>query len=187
MLNESDTRAKLIDPKLHKAGWQEEKIRREIYITQGQIYLVGEEPRRKEKRRPDYILLYRPSFPIAVVEAKDESHSPLAGLQRTKEYAKALDVQFAYSTNGHGIEEFDFTTNKQTTLSQFPSPDELWRRYWVSRSPSGLKKAAEAKDLFGNPLLCPYYLEPGGKIPRYYQDVAIRRPSTIVSPERVMI
>jgi len=175
MLNESDTRAKLVDPQLHRTGWQEEKISRERYITDGRVYLVGEQTKRKERKKPDYILLYKPSFPIAVVEAKDESHSPLAGLQQAKEYAEMLDVQFAYSTNGQGIEEFDFTTNKQATLRQFPSPDELWRRYWISKSPSGYKKAAEARDLFGNPLLYPYYLEPGGKIPRYYQDVAIKR------------
>lgn len=175
MLNESDTRAKLVDPKLHTAGWQEERISRERYITAGRIYLVGEQTKRKEKKKPDYILLHKPSFPIAVVEAKDESRSPLAGLQQAKEYAKILDVQFAYSTNGHGIEEFDFTTNKQSTLNNFPKPDELWGRYWTYKSPPDYKKAAETKDLFGNPLLYPYYLEPGGKIPRYYQDVAIRR------------
>jgi len=37
MLNEADTRAKLIDPKLHSAGWREENIQRDVYITLGKI------------------------------------------------------------------------------------------------------------------------------------------------------
>jgi len=36
-LNEADTRAKLIDPKLHENGWKEEGITRDIFITPGRI------------------------------------------------------------------------------------------------------------------------------------------------------
>src|SRR3989442_14609811 len=48
VLNEADTRAKLIDPKLKAAGWGESQIEREHYFqkgrafTAGRIYLVGE-------------------------------------------------------------------------------------------------------------------------------------------------
>jgi type I restriction enzyme, R subunit len=48
-LNEADTRAKLIDPKVRLAGWGESQIEREHYlvkgrkVTDGRIYLVGEE------------------------------------------------------------------------------------------------------------------------------------------------
>ncbi|MDW8023520.1 MAG: type I restriction endonuclease, partial [Nitrososphaerota archaeon] len=73
--------------------------------------LIDERGNRKAGKKPDYILLYRPGFPIAVVEAKDEAHSALDGMQQAKSYALDLDVLFAYSTNGHEIEEFDFTTN----------------------------------------------------------------------------
>jgi len=37
MLNEADTRVKLIDPKLHEAGWEEDKIVRDKYITPGRL------------------------------------------------------------------------------------------------------------------------------------------------------
>ena len=77
--NEADTRAKLIDPKLKLAGWGESQIEREHYfvkgraITNGRIYLVGEESRRREPRRVDYLLRYNGQM-IAVIEAKDETH-----------------------------------------------------------------------------------------------------------------
>lgn len=95
--NEADTRAKLIDPKLRLAGWGEGQIEREHYfvkgraVTDGRIYLVGEEARRREPRRVDYLLRYDGQM-IAVLEAKDERHSPDAGLEQAKSYARLLDV-----------------------------------------------------------------------------------------------
>jgi len=120
MLNEADTRVKRIDPKLHESGWKEDKIRRDITITPGRI--IDDQGNRKKGKKPDYILLHTPSFPIAVVEAKDESHTALDGMQRAKGYAEVLDVLFAYSTNGHIIEEFDFIINQQRTIDRFPLP-----------------------------------------------------------------
>lgn len=106
--NEADTRAKLIDPKVKLAGWGEGQIEREHYfvkgraVTDGRIYLVGEESRRREPRRVDYLLRYDGQM-IAVLEAKDESHPPDAGLEQAKSYARLLDVPFAYSANGHAF------------------------------------------------------------------------------------
>jgi len=34
---EADTRSKLIDPKLHESGWDEDKIKREYFISVGRI------------------------------------------------------------------------------------------------------------------------------------------------------
>jgi type I restriction enzyme R subunit len=170
MLNEADTRAKLIDLKLHQAGWDESLIAREYYLTEGRINLVGDRPRREERRKVDYLLRYTNSFPIAVVEAKDESHSPLDGIQQAKDYAQALGLIFAYSTNGHKIEEFDFTTNQERSLTDFPPPESLWQRY--EKWQRGIKPTLKAPE---NPLLYPYYYEPGARIPRYYQEAAINR------------
>ncbi|HIC90830.1 MAG TPA: hypothetical protein EYP21_01955, partial [Syntrophaceae bacterium] len=178
MLNEADTRAKLIDPKLHEAGWKESFISREYYITDGRIGLVGDTHVREERKKADYILRYAKSLPIAVVEAKDESHSPLDGIQQAKDYAEMLGVTFAYPTNGHGIEEFDFITNQQMSLERFPRPEELWNRYvnW-KKDVKFLFKMGEPGvtwRMSKDPLLHPYYHEPGGKKPRYYQETAIR-------------
>lgn len=164
MLNEADTRVKLIDPMLHSAGWKEESILREKPITAGRI--IDEEGTRGAGKKADYELLGFPSFPLAVVEAKDESHSALDGVQQAKSYAKDLDVLFSYSTNGHQIEEFDRFSNKQQSLSKFPSPEELWKKYCEYR----LKDAKISSE---NPFEVPLPTE-RGKEPRYYQEIAVK-------------
>ena len=45
--------------------------------------------------------------PIAVLEAKDESHHAADGLTQAKAYAQTLVLQFAYATIGRDILEFD--------------------------------------------------------------------------------
>lgn len=165
-LNEADTRVKLIDPKLHDGGWKEESIVRDRPTTPGRI--IDEEGNRRAGKKPDYVLLQSRSFPIAVVEAKDESHTALDGMQQAKDYAKDLDVLFAYSTNGRQIEEFDFSTNSQRTVEAFPAPEELWQRYVTQR----LKNIRA--EVTSNPLEVPLVFEKG-KEPRYYQEVAVKR------------
>jgi len=166
MMNEADTRAKLIDPVLHKSGWSEERIARDIPITPGRI--IDDEGSRRKGKKPDYILHYSSSLPIAVVEAKEEGKSALAGMQQAKDYARDLDVLFVYSTNGHGIEEFDFITNKQRTVPRYPTPDELWERYAGYRLKHIKGKPGK------NPLTIDYHHTPRGKKPWYYQGVAIK-------------
>jgi type I restriction enzyme R subunit len=190
--NEADTRAKLIDPRLKLAGWGEGQIEREHYfvkgrtITNGRIYLVGETSRRRQPRRVDYLLRYHGQM-IAVIEAKDETHSADAGLEQAKEYARMLDVPFAYASNGHGFVEFDFFLNRSRELDAFPRPDNLWNRWQqmrvTSREVYETELAAEthpedsaALGRPADPLLYPYCpASICGKEPHYFQEVAIRR------------
>jgi len=165
-LNEADTRAKLIDPKLKAAGWGESQIEREHFFrkgqpfTNGRVYLVGKEARRGKPKRVDYLLRYK-GLPIAVLEAKEESKSPDAGLEQAKEYAKLLDVPFCYSSNGHGFVEFNFFSNQSEELQIFPGPSDLWYR-WQQRTARTdadlLKKVAEEPTIWPepDPLLHPY-------------------------------
>ena len=53
-LNESDTRAKLIDPALHSRGWTEDLIRREE--TAGAVEIIDGKARRQAKGKADYVL-----------------------------------------------------------------------------------------------------------------------------------
>jgi type I restriction enzyme R subunit len=174
--NEDETKAQLITPALHAVGWREEFMRRERYFTDGRIYLIADRPRRRERKRYDYLLCYASVVPLAVVEAKEESAGSGDGMQQAKEYAAALDVPFAYSTNGHGIEEFDFSTNHQQTVERFPSPTELWQRYQSAQKGDG-GRVAEARAAYGgkSALFYPYHHEPGGKVLRYYQEMAVCR------------
>jgi type I restriction enzyme, R subunit len=164
-LTEADTRAKLIDPALREAGWEEDHIRREVKVTDGRLYLVGNEAHRRKPLWADYVLLWE-GIPIAVVEAKDDSHHVAAGLQQAKSYSEMLDVRFAYSSNGKGFVEFDYheNTERQLAIDAFPTPDDLASRLWDQGAlPSE-----------GNPILYPYNTSMGLQ-PRYYQDVAVRR------------
>ncbi|MBI5446024.1 MAG: DEAD/DEAH box helicase family protein [Deltaproteobacteria bacterium] len=184
--NEAETRAKLVDPKLKRAGWGESHIEREHYFvkgrafTAGRIYLVGEESRRREPRRADYVLRYGGQM-IAVVEAKAEDCSAEAGLGQAKAYAQCLDVPFAYSTNGRAFVEFDFQTKKSCELNEMPSPRELWARWTAARRPAEAfvraQRAAERKESAPrNPILyppCP--ASACGKELRYFQEVAVKR------------
>ena len=77
-LNEADTRAKLIDPKLKLSGWGESQIEREhffrkgVTLTPGRIYLVGRAARRGQPEKLDYLLRYK-KLPVAILEAKGET------------------------------------------------------------------------------------------------------------------
>src|ERR1019366_1818376 len=77
-----------------------------------------------------------------------------------------LGLYFAYSSNGHGIVEWDFTTNTQHSVADFPTPDQLWHRLCAF-----LALDAAAPD---NPLLTPYCTE-NAKPPRYHQAVTVNR------------
>jgi type I restriction enzyme, R subunit len=168
LLNEADTRRRFVTPALQRAGWDTEPhaILEERTFTDGRIVPMGmNQARRREPKRADYILRYTRDFPIAVVEAKPESDPEAAGLQQAKEYAEFLSLKYAYSTNGHGIVEFDYILGQERRIAAYPTPDELWARLQAS---TGLDPTSERR------LLAPCnHLT--GKIPRYYQEIAINR------------
>ncbi len=172
-LNESDTRAKLIDPAIHGCGWTEDLIRREQ--TAGAIEIIAGKARKRSKGRIDYtlrIMVNPGTHPVAIalIEAKAEHLPPTHGLEQAKLYAssKRLNVQFAFSCNGHLFVEYDlFTglTSKPRPMDQSPSPEELRTRYEKGMGFS-------LNDPLAQPLLMGY---PGGEASRrYYQDAAIR-------------
>ena len=167
MPNEADTCRRYVVPKLQAAGWENEphRINEQVTFTDGRIVVTGRQGRRRPGKRADYILRFRPDFPIAVVEAKPTYNTPGDGLQQAKDYAEILDLKFAYATNGHGIIEFDYLTGLEREIDTFPTPDELWRRL------TGREQLApEVADR----LLTPTY-NLSGKHPRYYQEIAINR------------
>ncbi|NNG67983.1 EcoAI/FtnUII family type I restriction enzme subunit R [Caldanaerobacter subterraneus] len=189
-MNEADTRARLIEPKLLAAGWTDQQVTREFYYnrdyqyTPGKIILIGDRIRRGKAKKVDYLLRLSEGFPIAVVEAKAKEESAEAGLEQAKEYARDLGGYFAYSTNGEKIVECDFFTHTTRELYSFPKPQELWERWKLNiELTRQCERIAEDEADYlvpgerwkRNPLLypyCPEYL--CGRKPFYFQEVAIR-------------
>src|SRR3990170_6437773 len=116
ILTEADTCRMYVLPKLREGGWTDDQIREQKYFTDGRIVVTGRKYLRKPGKKADYLLYYRPDYRIAVVEAKANYKNPADGLQQAIEYAEILGLRFAYSTNGAGIVEHDYTTGEQQAV-----------------------------------------------------------------------
>lgn len=166
-MTEEDIKLQYITPAV-TSKWSIGKITMETQITDGKINLKGNFVFREKPKRADYLLYLSVNNPIAVIEAKDNNHSISHGLQQAMEYAKMLDVPFAYSSNGDGFAEHDFLTGQEREfgLDEFPTEQELAARY---RRESGLTPQQETI------LEQPYYTSQNTYPPRYYQRIAINR------------
>lgn len=140
-MTEEDIKLQYITPAI-TAKWNREHITMETKITDGKINLKGNLVFREQPKRADYILYLSTYNPIAVVEAKDNSHSISYGLQQAIAYAQMLDLPFAYSSNGDGFAEHDFLTGQEREfgLDEFPTEQELVARYKMG---SGLTSKQE--------------------------------------------
>ena len=146
-LSERDICTKFITPALRLAGWDEmQQIREEVSFTKGRIIVRGKLVTRGQAKRADYILYYRPNIPVAIIEAKDNSHSVGDGFV------------FHDRTGASAPREVDLA------LDAFPAPAELWARY---RAWKGLTPEAEKI------VLQDYHEDGGDKAPRYYQVNAV--------------
>lgn len=173
-LSETDIRTKFITPAITQAGWDiQTQIREEVAITNGKILVRGKKHKRGKPKFADYILYHKPNIPIAVVEAKDNSHALGDGMQQALNYSEMHgDLPFVFSSNGDGFLFHDRTVTEgqietELTLNEFPSPDELWQRYCDQKGlAEGSAQSLVAQD---------YYSDGSGKTPRYYQVNAINR------------
>jgi type I restriction enzyme R subunit len=174
-LTEADIRTKFITPAIigeNVKKWDMmTQILEEHYFTKGRVIVRGKTVQRGEAKKADYLLLYKPNIPIAVIEAKDNNKTVGDGMQQALEYAEILDVPFAYSSNGDAFLEHDRTTGggvveREIPLDQFPTPGELWARYCAAKGYTAAQETVTTQD---------YYYDISGKSPRYYQLVAINR------------
>ena len=166
-MSEEDIKLQYITPAITEK-WNREKITMETQITDGKINLKGNMAVRETPKRADYMLYLSTNNPIAIVEAKDNKHSISHGLQQAMDYARMLDLPFAYSSNGDGFAEHDFLTGteRQFGLDEFPTEAELIARF---KQESGLTPAQETV------INQPYYSSQSTYPPRYYQRIAVNR------------
>lgn len=168
-MNESETRAEYIDPKLKKSGWGEvegSKVLREFRITDGKIQTGGT---RGKPEIADYVLVYK-NRKIGVIEAKAESLEVGEGVAQAKAYAGKLEIDYTYSTNGKEIYEMSMKSGVEGTVVDFPTPDELWNKTYSDQN--------EWKEKFNNVLTEGEY----GK--RYYQEIAINNVLNAIAEEK---
>ena len=126
--------------------------------------------RRGKAKRADYVLYYKPNIPIALIEAKDNTHSVGDGMQQGLDYADdarhplrvLLERRRLRVPRPHRRRATPIETN--LGLDAFPSPADLWARY---RAWKGLTPEAEQI------VLQDYFDDGSGKAPRYYQVNAV--------------
>lgn len=169
LMTEEDIKLNYITPAIQARGWKDRiTMETAVRVTDGKVNLRGNIAVRGSPKKADYLLYLCANNPIAVVEAKDNSHSVSFGLQQAMTYAVMLDLPFAYSSNGDGFAEHDFLTGleREIPLDAFPTYDELVARY---KRESGFTPEEEAV------LQQPYYSSQKSYPPRYYQRIAINR------------
>ena len=166
-MSEEDIKLQYITPSI-VSKWSRDKITMETRVTDGKINLKGNFVFREKPKRADYILYLSANNPIAVVEAKDNTHGVSHGLQQAMAYARMLDVPFAYSSNGDGFAEHDFLTGQEREfgLDEFPTEEELIARYKQEAALTPQQEAVLAQ---------PYFTSQNTYPPRYYQRIAINR------------
>ena len=168
-MTEEDIKLNFITPALLNRGWQDRiTMETAVKFTDGKVNLKGNLVVRETPKKADYILYICANNPIAIVEAKDNTHSVSFGLQQAIQYATMLDLPFAYSSNGDGFREHDFLTGQERDLGidEFPTPDELIARYNQGKSVTPLQEQIRKQ---------PYYSSQNTYPPRYYQRIAINR------------
>ncbi|MFT6842445.1 MAG: type I restriction enzyme R subunit [Psychroserpens sp.] len=170
-MNEAETRAELIDPKLAEAGWgvvEGSKILRErnCQITAGRIQAGG---KRAKPLIADYILVYK-GIKLAVVEAKARNLEVSEGVAQAKLYADKLTLDTTYSTNGDAIYQICMQTGEEGLVDRYLSPPELWVKSYPAKASTEITQSW--RDQFS---AIPFEDKSGTWQPRYYQEIAVNR------------
>jgi len=160
-MNEAETRAELIDPKLKLCGWgvvEGSKILREYNITAGRIQVGGA---RAKKLTADYVLVYK-GIKLAIVEAKSVELEVGEGVAQAKQYAEKMKLETTYSTNGKEIYSICMKTGKECLVENYLTPDELWNKTYAVQN--------EWREKFSS---IPFEDINKTKTPRFYQEIAV--------------
>ena len=168
-MNEAETRAERIDPKLKACGWgvvEGSKILREYNITAGKIQTGGV---RAKKLTADYVLVYK-GIKLAVIEAKSDDLGVGEGVAQAKQYAEKLKLETTYSTNGKEIYSICMKTGAEGLVADYLTPQELWNKTFSIEN-GKLTIENEWREKFAS---VPYEDKSGTWQLRYYQEIAVR-------------
>ena len=181
-MNETETRAELIDPVLRAAGWgvvEGSRIRMEFPINKGRLIGHGQ---RSKPDKADYVLQYK-NRNLAVIEAKARDKYYTEGVGQAKDYAGKLQVRFTYSTNGLKIYRIDMEAGQEGDVTSYPTPDELWEMTFGEQN-----KLQPLSAVWRDKLLSVPFEDRGGTWqPRYYQENAITKVLEAVANDQQRI
>lgn len=178
-LSERDICTKYITPAILDSGWEQNRFREEVPLTDGRVIVRGNLAYRLKNpevkggpKRADYVLYGPGQIPIAIVEAKRAIYEVGHGMQQALAYAEMLDVPIAISSNGEGFLLQDRTritqpVVRELALDEFPAPDDIWAIYQQWKNIESEPQRSLITE--------PYHTDGSGKEPRYYQRVAINR------------
>ena len=176
-MNEAETRAELIDPKLKACGWgvvEDSKILREYNITAGKIQTGGG---RSKKIIADYVLVYK-GIKLAVIEAKSNELAVGEGVAQAKQYAEKLKLETTYCSNGKEIYSICMKTGAEGLVADYLTPEELWNKTFAVQNEWREKFAA-----------VPFEDKGGTWQLRYYQELAVLKTLESVAnkKERILL
>ncbi len=174
-MNEAETRAEYIDPKLKKSGWgivESAKVLREYNITAGKIQTGGG---RAKPLIADYVLVYK-GRKLAVIEAKSNELEVGEGVAQAKNYAEKMHIETTYASNGKEIYQICMKTGKEGLIAAFPAPDELWGKTFATQN--------QWRDTFTQ---LPFEDVGGTKEARYYQEIAVNKTMNAIADNKKRI
>ncbi len=186
-MNEAETRAELIDPKLRACGWgvvEGSKVLREYPITAGRIQTGG----RGKREIADYVLVYK-GIKLAVIEAKSDVNAVGEGVMQAKKYAQKLQLDTTYSTNGREIYQICMKSGEEGPVADFLSPDALWNKTFSVDSAASsseeekvrLEHIEQWREKFAH---VPFEDKSGSWQLRYYQEIAVQRTVEAIAQGR---
>lgn len=176
-MNEAETRAEIIDPKLKECGWgvvDGSKVLREYQITAGKIQTGGG---RGKPLIADYVLTYK-GRKLAAIEAKSNENMVGEGVAQAKNYAEKMQLDLTFTSNGREIYQICMKTGKEGLIATFPSPDNLWNKIFSTQN--------EWSEKFNQ---VPFEDIGGTKEARYYQEIAVNNTMAAIAEgkQRVLI
>ncbi len=182
-MNEAETRAELIDPKLKACGWgvvEGSRILREYNITDGKIQTGGG---RAKKLTADYVLVFK-GLKLAVVEAKSDNLEVGEGVAQAKQYAEKLHLETTYATNGKKIYSICMKTGVEGLVENYLSPEELWNKTYPKTESKEAEQVEAWREKFS---AVPFEDKSGSWQLRYYQELAVKNTLEAVANKQKRI
>ncbi len=130
---QKEARARIkINKLLENSGWRlidDENGKANVLLESGlKIEDVGEDYEKIKKGFADFLLLDGNNFPIAVLEAKSEAHSPLDGKEQARRYALSSNVRFVILSNGNMHYLWDIESGNPEVIITFPTLQSFQQR-----------------------------------------------------------